>query len=113
MKLGTETGSLVNHIISRTASKNPEIGDPCTISWWTDRDPGTIIKVTPKSVTVQFDKYTRTDNYGMSDVQEYEYERDPEGRTMTFRLTKKGWRAKGGHPCLHIGRRNRYYDYSF
>lgn len=114
MKLGTETGSLLNHIMSRYGDEQEvKVGDPCTILHWSDRTPATIIKVTPKTVTVQEDKYKRIDKNGMSDCQEYEYERDPNGSTKTFRLTKRGWTGKGGHPSLSIGYRERYYDYSF
>jgi hypothetical protein len=111
MKLGSETGSLINHVMSRESVK-PEIGMGATILCWSDRHAATIIKMTPKSVTVQRDKAIRTDKNGMSESQDYTYERNENGSISTFRLTKRGWRNKSGEG-LRIGDRREYYDYSF
>lgn len=111
MKLGSETGSLINHVMAKESLK-PEIGMGATILCWTDRHAATIIKITPKSVTVQRDKATRTDKNGMSENQDYTYERNENGAIEIFRLTKRGWRNKSGEG-LRIGTRREYYDYSF
>lgn len=37
MKLGTQTGSLINHIMSTAKARTPEIGEGATILAWTDR----------------------------------------------------------------------------
>lgn len=113
MKLGTETGSLVNHLFSGPQPIVPEVGMGCTMLSWTDRYAGTIIKVTPCTITVQRDKTTRIDNNGLSELQEYRYERDPDGTTYIFRKTKKGWRCSGHGMGLLIGERREYYDHSF
>ena len=107
---GTETGSLMNHLLSR-GNVAPQVGMGVTLLFWTDREAGTIIKVNPKTFTVQMDHAKRTDNNGMSESQEYEYTPNPNGRIYVFRLTKKGWRSKGTG-CL-IGQRRQYHDYSF
>jgi len=109
MKLGRETGSVVNHLMSGGIA--PEVGMGATVLHWTDRTAGTIIKVTPKTFTMQADNAVRTDENGMSEVQSYQYTPDPNGRLFVFRLTKRGWRCKGLGVC--IGERRQYHDYSF
>lgn len=111
MKLGSETGSLINHVMTHCGQAEPKVGDGATICMWSDRHAATIIKVTPYTVTVQEDKAIRTDTNGMSESQTYRYEPDPHGATYTFRKTKNGWKCKG--VGLTIGVRRHYYDYSF
>ena len=115
MKLGTETGSLINHVMANSGQAKPEVGMGCTIFSWTDRHAATIITVSPsgKTVKVQRDIAKRTDTNGMSEVQSYEYSPDPEARVLTFRLTKKGWRSTDTSGSLGIGFRKAYHDYSF
>lgn len=112
MKLGTETGSLVNHVIASQQQPTPEVGMGATICLWSDRHACTIVKVTPSQVHVQADKATRTDKNGMSESQEYSYERQPSAPVEIFRKTKRGYRNKGGS-YLSIGVRREYYDFSF
>lgn len=94
----------------------PDVGDGVTMAGWSDRHAATVIKRTPKTVTVQQDKATRTDGNGMSDAQSYDYARDPEGATYRFSLRANGtWRKVGDSEKgmrLVAGRRE-YYDYSF
>ena len=113
MNLGTETGSLVNHLMS-IGSPIPEVGMAATILSWSDRDAGTVIEVSKsgKTVKVQADKATRIDKNGVSEDQEYEYERDPKGIVETFRLTKRGWNSKSGRRVA-FGYRRKFYDYCF
>lgn len=37
MKLGSETGSLVNHLMSTSSNDEPNIGTPATLLSWSDR----------------------------------------------------------------------------
>lgn len=111
MKLGSETGSLMNHVMTTSGQAEPKVGDGATICMWSDRHACTIIKVTRCTVTVQEDKAIRTDTNGMSESQTYSYEPDPNGATYVFRKTKSGWKSKG--VGLLIGVRRHYYDYSF
>lgn len=48
MKLGTQTGSLVNHIMANTVTSEIKEGTHATFLSWTDRSPGTIVKVFKK-----------------------------------------------------------------
>ena len=127
LKLGTQTGSLVNHLYSRSVNGQPvpTIGMGATILNWTDRKAGTIIEVNKTIIRVQEDNATRIDNNGMSECQEYEYTANPDGYVHTFRQDKNGmWSAvyfnektkrynKSGGSGVLIGRREQYHDYSF
>lgn len=124
MKLGTETGSLVNHIASRGKIPEITVGMGATLLSWSDRTPGTVVDIKGNIVAVQEDNYTRTDNNGMSEMQEYEYTPNPQGTIHFFRIKgervekihrngeTKRWNkiADGG---VAFGRRERYYDFSF
>jgi hypothetical protein len=88
------------------------IGDPCTVFVGSDAYGATVIAKTSKTVTAQFDKATRIDSNGMSDVQEYSYERNPKGQQIRFRLTKEG-RWTNMPYRLGLGYRRSYYDFSF
>lgn len=113
MKLGTETGSLVNHLMSGTKGEpTPTVGMGCTILGWSDRHAGTIVKVTPTQVHVQQDVATRTDKNGASEIQEYTYAPDTTAPVQVFRKTKRGWRSTAGDG-LRVGDRREYHDYSF
>jgi hypothetical protein len=91
----------------------PVVGMGATICWLTDREAGTVIAVskTGKTFTVQIDKATRFDGNGMSDMQDYSYERDPAGITYTVRMTKRGWATDGKRVVLDM--RRKYHDFSF
>lgn len=116
MKLGSETGSLVNHVMSESNPDKPEVGMGATILMWTDRAAGTIIEVSKsgKTIKVQRDHAKRIDDLGMTDSgQKYEFSRNPNGSIYTFRFGKRGWRGTGGSPGLLIGHRSEHYDFSF
>lgn len=114
MKLGTETGSMVNHLMSGTiGAPEPTVGMGATILCWTDRHAATIVKVTSSQIHVRRDRAIRVDNNGMSEVQQYTYEQDPTADVEVFRKTKRGWRKTGGGASLRIGDRAEYHDYSF
>lgn len=136
MKLGTQTASVTNHLYSRMTkgAPAPEVGMGVTILHWTDRSAGTITEVRkagkakPRTLLViTSDFATRTDDNGMSESQEYEYTRNPNGVSYTFRETESGgweevrWSAKanrwvkceGGGHGLRVGERRAYHDFSF
>jgi hypothetical protein len=112
-------GSLQNLLAGSSAS-SPEIGMGATFVMWTDREPGTItlVSMDKTKIWVSRDKATRIDNNGMSEMQEYTFERgeDPLGERYTLR--KNGhWIAyrepmKDGRRVV-IGYRSKYHDYSF
>lgn len=118
------TGSVFNNLMGQTVPADPEVGMGATVLMWTDRHAATIIEVgrtkagAVKSVTVQEDKATRTDEYGMSDAQSYSYEPDPNGAVRVYTKRKNGAFVREGSPMnsgerVGIGYRKHYYDYSF
>ena len=99
-----------------------KVGDGCTICYYSDREPATIIAISEdeKTITVQQDKATRTDSNGMSDCQSYVYERDLNGTIRTYKRTRtnKSFYSENGSyrdwdTFLLFGVRRKYYDYSF
>jgi hypothetical protein len=126
LKAGTDTGSLVNHLMSGTTRPAPGVGMGATILMWTDRKAATVVAVDDggRRVTVQEDDVRRTDTNGMSESQAYECTPNPNGRRVTFKLGKRGWREvrfedatrrwrlAGGHG-LALGVRAHYHDFSF
>lgn len=131
MKLGTQTGSMTNHIYSRATRGQPEpvVGMGATILCWTDRHAATIadVQLTGKGtiVRVRRDKAHRIDRNGFSESQSWEYHEDPHGALYTFRFDAGRWqelelnpktgrlnKIKGGHG-LRIGDREEYCDPCF
>jgi hypothetical protein len=129
MKLGSQTGSVINHLYSRMVIGQSEIqvGMGATLLSWTDRHAGTITEVLKegKYIVVRCDIAKRTDENGMSECQKYEYTTNPEGDSYTFTQKKDGrWihvylnpstgrYNQSGSYGLRIGARETYYDYSF
>lgn len=129
MKIGSETGSLINHLYSRATlgEPRPQVGMGATLLCWTDRHPATIVEVNDKGryIVVQDDDYRRVDSNGMSEAQEYEYTPNTKAPTRIFRKSRKGeWvqcvrnpetgrliQARG--PGLRLGEREKYHDFSF
>ena len=113
MKLGTETNSMANYLMSGTRGQPaPKVGMGATILMWSDRHAATIVKVTPTQVHVQRDKATRIDSNGMSEAQHYAYEADSSAPVEVFRRSKTGaYKCNGSQ--LRIGTRDEYYDFSF
>jgi len=127
MKLGTETGSMTNHLYSRMTKGQPEptVGMGATILMWTDRKAGTVVDVMDNIIAVQEDTAKRVDDNGMSESQEYEYTPNPDAPNTWFRREKAGnwvevfvnrktnrWN-KGGGRGLRLGERRQYRDVSF
>ena len=135
MKLGSETNSLVNHLFSRATKGQPvpTVGMGATLLSWTDRAAATIVSVEEIGgskryryiVGVVEDYARRVDSNGMSECQQYEYQRDPNGRVVEFaskvgtgewvRMARndKGRLVKAGGGGLRIGVRDSYRDFSF
>ena len=129
LKAGTETGSLMNHLMSGDSAVVPEVGMGVTILFWTDRRAATITEVittkkgTIKEIVTQDDYAIRTDMNGESESQRYNYVRNPEGSIRTARLLKGGWRILEGKDSengrniygagLLLGKRAAYHDYNF
>ena len=128
MKLGSETGSLVNHLMSTSSNDEPNIGTPATLLSWSDR-AATVTNVfkergrTIVEVTYDLSFVVRGSSADGSD--EYRYERDPSGSVCYFRREKTGawfrvrknedtgrW-VRGGRVGILFGHRETYYDPSF
>lgn len=99
-----------------TISDIPSIGMGATIRIGSDSYPVTIIQVTQngKKIVLQEDEATRTDNNGLSELQEYTYQTNPNGTTHIATLRKDGrYRLQGEQIPVYIGIRRKYYDPSF
>lgn len=118
LKLGTQTGSLINHLYSGQ-TEAPAVGAGATLLMWSDRHAGTIVEVSPngKRVGFQQDEAIRTDKNGMSDSQTYEYKPNPQAGIQYFTLRKNGAWVREGESMkgtrITIGVRNEYHDFSF
>lgn len=133
MKLGSETGSVMNHLHSRATigQPTPEVGMGVTFLGWTDRHPGTIVQVYSKDDAIvgfvaQGDEAIRTDRNGMSEDQAYEFVRNPNAPMKMYRLDRNGqwrrsernlatgkWRFLDKSQSIRLGERDKYHDYSF
>ena len=86
-------GSLQNLIAGSNPELIPTVGMGATEICWTDRNPFTVVEVKTNSkgavveLVVQSDDYKRTDNYGMSESQRYEFTPNPEGHKVV--VTKR------------------------
>tara|TARA_S200002703_G_scaffold74073_4_gene63951 strand:- start:14 stop:400 length:387 start_codon:yes stop_codon:yes gene_type:complete len=127
MRLGTQTGSLVNHILSRGVAQEVAVGDPATVLHWSDRSPATVVEIFTKGKFTYFvtqeDHAKRTDSNGYGGQQEYEYSRNPNGREQTWKVTPEGIIGVYRNPetgrfvkngeSVAVGRREKYRDPSF
>jgi len=123
MKLGTDTGSFFNYLMGNSMTV-PEVGKGATVLHWTDRSAYFVNQVSEdgKEVIIERANAIRTDNYGMSDSQDYRYERDPRAEPQTIRFTYGKWRRvytnregkKETSPInIIFGTMREYYDFSF
>lgn len=128
LKLGTQTGSVNNHISSRAilGAPEPEVGMGATLLGWTDRHPATVIEWDGKTLVVQEDNYQRIDDRGMDERQDYTYSPNPNGSKTSFRRDRNGfwkagavnpetgrWKQAGSGYGVTVGRREKYHDFSF
>jgi hypothetical protein len=109
-------GSLQSRLMEGTVRPGSfKVGEGATETFHSDRRAGTVVKVSPsgKTVWVQPDIATRTDNRGMGDAQDYVYERYTNGPVIAYR-----WSAAKGR-FTHLGGsglikgRHEHYDFSF
>lgn len=134
MRLGSDTGSLVNHIYSRSTLGQPApfVGMGCTLLGWTDRQAGTIVKVEELEakdyqfvVHVTEDTATVVKGSCQDGSAVYEFKSNPDGHRTQFRsrrdngkwervaLSSKGrWTKVDGYG-LRIGARDHYHDPHF
>lgn len=99
MKLGTETGSVMNHLRSRATDSEPtpEVGMGVTILMWTDRRAGTIQRIFEERgqmvLEVTPDKATLVGGSKQSEAQEYSYAPNPNAPKEYYKKDASGaWR---------------------
>jgi hypothetical protein len=98
------------HLCRNTDPTTAKVGDGCTILWYTDTQPATIISRTAKSLTVQVDAHKIES--GEWPNFRYSYTPDPEGVVTKFHWSAtKGWQARGTR--LLVGDRRYYQDPTF
>ena len=92
----------------------PSIGDGCTIIYFSDRVPATVISIFGnKTFLIQEDSYVRTDDNGSSESQDYKYSENKEGRTYRVSIRKNGvCRISKQNTLVQVGYRQRFYDYT-
>lgn len=133
MKLGSQTGSLVNHVLSRMVKGQPAaaIGMGVTFLSWTDRSAGTIFRVWSlgafRYIECRSDDYKRIDKNGMSECQDYEFKINVKGGRSYYRqkvgddsnewvgcrMNEAGRWVNSRGAGLRIGERDHYHDFSF
>lgn len=130
MKLGSQTGSVVNHLHSRATLGQPEpvVGMAATVLGWTDRSAATVRNVFSirgmRAVQVTLDRAVVVSGSEHDGSAVYEFETTADGSLQTFAFDGKAWlpyvlnadtgrwnRVKSGG--LHIGSRDHYRDPSF
>lgn len=116
LKLGTQTGSLFNHLMSN-GSTAPEVGKGATVLHWTDRSAYFVTWVSEDKKRCKIERpiCKRADKNGMSDDQDWIYEIDPTAQPIELKFTYGKWRdAETKHIYnIRFGFMSEYYDYSF
>jgi len=116
LKLGTQTGSFINHLKSEGDNK-PEVGKGATELLWSDRRAYFVdwVSEDKKECIIEGTKAVRIDNQGMSDSQDYSYDREENPYKITLRFTHGKWRNKKTRQPMNIqfGYMREYYDFSF
>lgn len=92
---GKTTGSLFNYLMGNNATL-PEVGKGATILHWTDRSAYEVIEVSENKMECTIQRYDpeRVDGLGMSDSQDYKYEKLTEEK-MHLVWRQGAWREKG------------------
>ena len=96
----------------------PEVGMGVTEYLYSDRKSYTIIEISKSKriCKIQEDRSIRTDSNGMSTLQKYRYEPNPDGGVISISLRKDGnWRKVryDKSSTFAIGFRSAYHDFSF
>lgn len=73
---GHTTGSFINYMMGNNSTL-PEVGKGCTLLSWTDRHAYEVLKVSADGKRVEIQQYLpeRVDNNGMSECQDYKFEK--------------------------------------
>ena len=118
MKLGKDTGSLINYLIANPNYVEPKVGMDVTECHWTDRTAYRIVNVDKDLKGFTMQKYdVRNDGDVFDQTWNYDNE-DGTPRladmTMHIRFKYNKWRTEGGSVMhLAFNTRDEYYDPSF
>lgn len=125
LKLGKQTGSFFNHVMSNNRS-TPDPAKGATILHWTDRTAVFVNSVSEdgKRCVIEYPECKRIDGLGMSDHQDYEYLRKENAVTQNLVFRYGSWnidhgvgsdRPYGRYQKINIafGYMREYYDFSF
>jgi hypothetical protein len=95
LKLGSQTGSFYNWLMSGN-NEAPVVGKGATKLMWTDRHAYFVNWVSEDQKTCHIRRATaiRTDKLGMSDMQGYKYEDDPEQVTKVLKFKWGSWKVE-------------------
>ena len=119
MKIGTDTGSIINYVKGNTSPVEPQPDMGATLLHWTDRSAYTIHKVEGKKLWASLDQAELIEGSILSESQTYRYyntNKDNPTGWILFTLRKDGrWHMgttlKGA--VLSIETRDEYRDPSF
>lgn len=91
-EIGSLTNRLEENCYFNGTYNNINKGTHCTVYYYTDRHAYEVVDVIDQShLFIRQLKAIRTDNFGMSDAQNYRYESNPTAKAEEIKLTKKGW----------------------
>ncbi len=109
----------------RQAMLDLQVGDGITVNLWTDRHAYTVIRRTPKTITVQRDKTTLNPEFKPDIIvggfaghctnqneQTYTYEPDTNGSKLTLRFSEKQCAFTYLGNAISLGR-HEFFDYNF
>ena len=119
MKLGKDTGSIMNWLMVNPKFHQPVVGEDVTECMWTDRHAWRVTAVDPdgKGATLTRYKPKRIGKAYGDETYQYDDENgNPllSSQTMKIRYRWKAWRCLGGHKIsLARGQREEYRDPSF
>lgn len=134
MKLGSQTGSLVNHLYSRGVIGQPEpvVGMGVTILLWSDRHAATIFRVMKvgkaqatiietrddRSVVLSGSTHDGSAEWGFKvnvkgRVQHFRQRPAGDWEAVTLNETTKRWAKSNSGRGLRLGQRDEYRDPSF
>ncbi|MGL5691048.1 MAG: hypothetical protein ACRDD8_09530 [Bacteroidales bacterium] len=93
LKLGTETGSLVNHLMSHVKS-TPKVGEGATMLQWSDRTPYKVLGVSENGKEVKLCRMATKIISGSTQSEEQEYEYSETNDIVTIVYRYKNWYVK-------------------
>lgn len=103
------TGNFINRLQENSTADVPEVGQGCTLYYYSDRDAATVIEVkSPSRVVVQEDDVIYNENGYAESIS-----RNSEGKVFEVIRTKKGWKVLNLNVRVRFGFRKPYLDPSF